>query len=440
MSHTTEHLINIKKILKGDKLGEELTIRGWVKSHQLHGKTISFIRINDGSTFENLQITYRKPITDISIGSAIEAHGKVVASKGEKQDYEFAADKLTVIRRSEEFPIQKKGHSFEYLREIAHIRHRTGIFTAVNAIKNGLNHYIHKFFYDEGFFWIQAPIITGNNCEGGAEAFVISDSEKFFKKKALLSVSGQFHAEALALGLHKVYTFGPTFRAEKSNTSNHLAEFWMIEPEIAFCDLNELMHIMEHFMKTVIKGIMKDFKTELLFLSERLPDNLKLLEKLDHLVKRDFERLEYKDAIEILKKGSFEVSFGDDLSSEQEKYITETFDKPVFVYNYPKKIKSFYMKEVDGIVVSSVDLLVPGVGELMGGSERESTLDLIEQKAREKEISIDCLSWYVQLRRYGYHSSAGFGCGFERLVLYATGLKNIKDAITYPRCYNQLDY
>lgn len=437
MSH---HSINIKKILEGQKLGEQITIRGWVKTHQLHGKTVSFVRVNDGSTFESLQITYKKPIQNISIGSAIEAYGKVVESKGDKQDYEFAADHLEVLKRSEDFPIQKKEHSFEYLREIAHIRHRTGIFTAVNAIKNGLSHYIQKFFYEENFFWIQAPVFTGNSCEGGAEAFAITGSEEFFKKRALLSVSGQFHAEALALGLRKVYTFGPTFRAEKSNTSNHLSEFWMIEPEIAFCDLPELMNIMERFMKYVIRGTMQDYKSELLFLSEKLPDNSKILEKLDHLVKKDFSKLDYKDAIETLKSGGFKVEFGDDLNSEQEKYITEKFDRPVFVYNYPKKIKSFYMKEIDGVIVSSVDLLVPGVGELMGGSERENTIDVLEQKARKMGIALESINWYVQLRRHGYHSSAGFGCGFERLVLYTTGLKNIKDAITYPRCYGQLDF
>ncbi|CBY92089.1 asparaginyl-tRNA synthetase [Mycoplasma haemofelis str. Langford 1] len=443
--------MRISHFLKNSELNQKTRIEGWVKSFQVHGKDLVFISLNDGSTCKDLQIVCKTGIDTslLTVGSAISASGFLQKSPKGGQDLEFVADGVEILSSADQkFPIQKKEHGFEFLREVSHQRARTRLFRIVNAIKNEVNYSIHEFFYSHGFTWIQAPILTSNNCEGGSEVFEIKNSENSFKKTTLLSVSGQFHAEAMALGLKDVYTFGPTFRAEKSNTSQHLSEFWMIEPECSFSNLDGNINLMEDFLKFVVNRVLRNCHEELEFLADKLPNNEDLIPRLENLLSEPFGRISYREAIDMLlqeqKKGvTFEnndIKFGIDLASEHERYITSKFKKAVFITHYPRAIKAFYMKDCEDETVLAVDLLVPEVGELMGGSERESDFEKLRIKAEEFGIPLDHLNWYLELRKYGYYSSAGFGCGYERLIMYLTGMKNIKDIINYPRSYGQLNF
>ncbi|OAL10195.1 asparagine--tRNA ligase [Candidatus Mycoplasma haematobovis] len=440
--------MQLRELFKAPPLNTKIKLQGWIKSAQVHGESLVFIKLNDGSIYRNIQILFKNKldVSQLSTGSAIEVEGLLVKAKKGQEEIELLADRVEVLAKADEkFPIQKKEHTVEFLRENAHQRVRTSLFSAINSIKNEISFSVHEFFYKKGFIWVQSPILTTNNCEGGSEVFEIKDAINIFKKPALLSVSGQFHAEGMALGLKNVYTFGPTFRAEKSNTSQHLAEFWMIEPECSFLNLEGNMELIEEFVKYVTNRVLINKREELEFLAQQIPDNENLIVRLENIVNSSFKRMRYKEAIEMLQKSGVkfensEISYGIDLASEHEKYITSQLQMPVFITHYPRNIKAFYMKDTDDKEVLAIDLLVPEVGELIGGSERESDLEKLRNKAIEFSIPTEQLEWYLDLRKYGYYASSGYGCGYERLVMYLTGVKNIKDIINYPRSYGQLAF
>ena len=446
--------IVINDILNG-KYAPQTTvaIRGWIRFNRLSGK-IAFIELNDGSTINNLQVVYKKAFTEgfdeaakLRTGSSILVKGKVNPNK---TNFEVLADEITILKESaEDYPLQKKEHSMEFLRDIAHLRTRTQTFNAIMSVRSSLAFAIHKFFNDNGFKWVATPLITSNDAEGAGENFVIEQTKEnpFFDKEAKLTVSGQLNAEAFAQAMQKVYTFGPTFRAERSHTNRHLAEFWMIEPEIAFIDLQQLMAIIEAFIKNIIQYICKNCKDELNFFIEQKPF---LKERINTLLTKDFVKLDYKDAIEILQKAAAEqrcfedndIFFGKDIASEHERYLCEKiYNAPVFLYNFPKEIKAFYMKvNKDGRTVAATDLLVPGVGEIVGGSQREDDYQKLLDRTKELNMDVSSIQWYLDLRKYGYYSSAGFGLGFERLIMYVLGLDNIRDTIPFPRYNGKLNF
>lgn len=444
----------IKEILDGKFI--ELTpvlVRGWIRFNRISGK-IAFIEMNDGSTINDLQIVYKKASTKgfelasrLRTGSAILVSGKVNKNKS---SYEVLADEITVLKESaEDYPLQTKEHSMEFLRDIAHLRTRTQTFSAIMSVRSTLAFAIHKFFNDNGFKWVATPIITSNDCEGAGEDFVIAQDpeDPFFDKRASLTVSGQLHGESYAQALQKIYTFGPTFRAEKSHTNRHLAEFWMIEPEIAFIDLKQLMAIIEAFIKSIVKYVCVHCKEEMNFFISQKPY---LNERINTLLTKPFIKLDYKDGIEILKKVAekeqrFEdndIFFGKDIASEHERYLCEeVYKAPVFLYNFPKDIKAFYMKaNPDGKTVAATDLLVPGVGEICGGSQREDDYEKLLARTTELKMNIEPLKWYLDLRKYGYYSSAGFGMGFERVIMYILGVESIRDVIPFPRFNGKLNF
>ena len=434
-------------------LDKEITLSGWIRNHRPQ-KEFGFIDFSDGTCFKHLQIVYDnnldnfKDISKLLVGSSITVNGILVKSSG-NQEYEIKANKVEILNFCpEDYPIQPKRHTNEFLREVAYLRPRTNLFQAVFRIRSIAAMAIHNYFQSNGYVYFHAPIITASDCEGAGEMFQVTtlDLEKvkgkpdyskdFFGKPANLTVSGQLQAETFALAFKKTYTFGPTFRAENSNTKTHASEFWMIEPEIAFCDLFGDMDIMEDMLKYIVKYVLDNGADEIEFLDKFVEKGLR--QKLTDLVNSKFTRVTHEEVITILKnadvKWEFKPEYGEDIAREHEKYITEYFHGPVFIYNWPKDIKAFYMKQnADNKTVAAVDLEVPGAGELMGGSEREADYNKLLNRMKELNMPIDEMKWYLNLRRYGSCVHSGFGMGFERLLIYLTGVENIRDVIPYPR-------
>ena len=446
--------------------GAQLLVSGWVRTVR-DSKAFAFIELNDGSFFKNLQIVLDESVPDfrevvkVTLGSAIEVGGTLKLTPEAKQPFELKASRVTVVgMAAADYPLQKKRHTVEYLRTQAHLRPRTNLFSAVFRIRSVAAQSIHRFFADQDFVYVHTPLITASDCEGAGEMFRVTTldidnpprdeqghvkvSEDFFGKPANLTVSGQLNAEAFCMAFRNVYTFGPTFRAEKSNTQRHAAEFWMIEPEIAFADLSDDMALAEAMVRYVIADVMKRCPEELEFLNSFVDKGL--IDRLTHVRDSDFARVTYTEAIEILKNSGEHFEYGAywgmDMQTEHERYLAEKhFGRPVCVYNYPKEIKAFYMKQNDdGKTVAAVDVLVPGIGELIGGSQREDRLDMLE--ARMHELGLDCGSywWYLELRKYGSTPHAGFGLGFERLIMYLTGVSNIRDVLPFPRTTGSADF
>lgn len=442
-------------------LGQEVTIKGWVRTVR-NQKTFSFIEINDGSTFSNFQVIanpdlpgYADIMNQLSTGASISIKGKVVESPGERQNLELQATEMAVIGQCdpETYPLQKKRHSFEFLRTIAHLRPRTNTIGAVTRVRNALAYATHRFFQDRGFLYLHTPIITGSDCEGAGQMFrvttldlhnlpknqegKIDQTQDFFSQPTFLTVSGQLNGEVYACALSDVYTFGPTFRAENSNTSRHLAEFWMIEPEMAFADLNDNMDCAEDYLKFIFKYVLDNCQEDMQFFDKHISPGV--IERLEHVVHTPFERTTYTEAVSILEKANkpfeFPVKWGLDLQSEHERYLAEEyFKKPVILTNYPKEIKAFYMRtNEDGKTVAAMDVLVPKVGEIIGGSQREERLPVLEAKMKDLGLKPEDYWWYLELRKYGTVPHAGFGAGFERLVQFVTGMENIRDVIPFPR-------
>ena len=445
-----------QKIQNAPESLEGLTIEigGYVKSNR-SSKAIGFLAVNDGSCFDNLQIVYDASDSEansLRLGCSIKVCGKLHVTIDAPQPVELQAEKIIVIGGvSEDFPLQKKKTSFEYLRTMPQWRMKTNTFNAVFRVRSTLAYYIHQYFHEHGYYWIHTPILTANDCEGEGQTFnVYADykhPEEFFKKDNVhLTVSGQLHVEPFALTYGKTYTFGPTFRAEKSNTIRHAAEFWMIEPEVAWAHLDDIEDIMEDFLKYVVKNTIKECPSDIAFFEKRIDVNL--AERLDNFINQPFKRVKYEEAIRILqdavKNGhKFEVSdikFGLDLGSEHEKYLTEVYYKgPIFLTDYPKEIKAFYMKQnPDNKTVGAVDLLVPFIGELCGGSEREVDYQKLLTRMEELHMNIPAYQWYLDLRKNGSIPHSGFGLGFERLVMLVTGMSNIRDTLPYPRCYKDM--
>jgi asparaginyl-tRNA synthetase len=467
--------IDIKNIFKSKNLGEKVSINGWVRTFRSN----RFINLNDGSCMEDLQCVIdfekfdKKILSEINTGSSINIVGEIVESQGRGQSVEIVVDKIRVLGLSnpDQYPIQPKKHSFEFLRENAHLRIRTKTISSVMRIRSELSYAIHKFFNENNFYYVHTPIITGSDAEGAGEMFKVSTlnlndvpkndsqevdfSKDFFGKETNLTVSGQLEAESYALGLGKVYTFGPTFRAENSNTSRHLAEFWMIEPEMAFYELEDNINLAEKFIRSIIQNIYEKCKKEIMFLSDRLlkeeqnlPKNerneMSLDERINFVIKNDFVRITYSEAFEILKnskpnkkkKFKYPVSeWGIDFQSEHERFLVEKhFKSPVVVYDYPAKIKAFYMRiNDDNKTVRAMDILFPGIGEIVGGSQREERLDVLKKRIAQLNIDEKELWWYLDLRKYGSVKHSGFGLGLERLILFITGMGNIRDVIPFPR-------
>lgn len=448
-------LLDLKEVYEKELIGKEVTLQGWIRNHRKQ-KEFGFIDFNDGTCFKNLQVIYDDKLDSFSdiqklkIGSSITIKGTIVSSPKEGQSIEMNLSSLTLEGDCpDDYPIQPKRHTREFLREVAHLRPRTNLFNAVFRVRSIASYAIHKYFQERGYVYFHAPLITASDCEGAGEMFQVTTlpldklsgkidySKDFFGKQTSLTVSGQLEAETFAMAYKKVYTFGPTFRAENSNTKTHASEFWMVEPEIAFCDLEGDMNIMEEMLKYVVSYVLDNARDEIDFFDKFVEQGLK--EKLTKLVNSKFTRIDHKDVITILKeadiKWEFEPQYGEDIAKEHEKYITEYFGGPVFIKNWPKDIKAFYMKQnPDGKTVAAVDLEVPGAGELMGGSQREENLDKLLNRMDELKMSSDDLSWYLDLRRYGGCVHSGFGMGFERLLIYLTGVENIRDVIPYPRC------
>lgn len=440
-------------------LNQNILVNGWVRTVR-DSKAFGFIELNDGSFFSNLQVVYGdelnnyNEVSKLVTGSAIIAAGRLVESPGAKQPFELKAESIEIQGLSSpDYPLQKKRHTFEYLRTIAHLRPRTNTFAAVFRIRSVAAYAIHKFFQENGFVHVHTPIITGSDAEGAGDMFRVTTldfdktprdekgtvdfSRDFFGKETNLTVSGQLEAETYCMAFNKVYTFGPTFRAENSNTPRHAAEFWMIEPEIAFAGLAEDMDLAERMLKSVVSYVLEHTPAEMQFLNNFVDKSL--LERLENIVKSDFGHITYSEAVDILKKSGekfeYPVEWGTDLQTEHERYISEKhFGKPVFITDYPKEIKAFYMRmNDDGRTVAAMDLLVPGVGELVGGSQREERPDYLEKRMSELGLNKEDYWWYLDIRKYGGVRHAGFGLGFERLLMYLTGMTNIRDVISFPR-------
>lgn len=447
--------MDIKDLFKESYIGKQVTISGWVRNHR-KSSNFAFIVLSDGTTINTLQVVYDtslsnyEEINKVLVGSSLEVSGTIVESSG-NQDFELKAESIKILGLADEtYPIQAKRHTREFLREVGHLRARTNLFNAVFRVRSVAAMAIHKYFQDRNYVYFHAPIITSSDCEGAGEMFQVTtldlnriassgkyEPEKdFYGKTTGLTVSGQLEAETFATAFKKTYTFGPTFRAENSNTKVHASEFWMIEPEISFCDLEGDMDIMEDMLKYVVSYVLENAEDEMKFLDQFVEKGL--IDKLTRLVNSKFTRIDHKDVITILKnadvKWEFEPEYGEDIAKEHEKYITEYFNGPVFIKNWPKDIKAFYMKQnEDGETVAAVDLEVPGAGELMGGSQREESYEKLVKRMDELGMNKEELSWYLDLRKYGTCIHSGFGMGFERLLIYITGIDNIRDVIPYPR-------
>ena len=450
--------------------GGEVTVRGWVRTRRDSKAGLSFVNVSDGSCFAPIQVVapallsnYDSEIKHLTAGCSVIATGTLVPSQGAGQSFEIQASKVEVIgwvEDPETYPIQPKAHSLEFLREVAHLRPRTNLFGAVTRIRHCLSQAVHRFFHERGFYWISTPIITTSDAEGAGQMFRVSTLDManlprndkgevdfgrdFFGKETFLTVSGQLNVEAYCLALSKVYTFGPTFRAENSNTTRHLAEFWMIEPEIAFADLAEDARLAEEFLKYLFRAVLAERADDMAFLAERVDKNA--ITKLEAFVNAPFERIEYTDAIRLLqasgRKFDFPVEWGLDLQTEHERWLTEEHvGRPVVVTNYPEHIKAFYMRlNDDGKTVAAMDVLAPGIGEIIGGSQREERLDVLDARMAQFGLDAEHYGWYRDFRRYGTVPHAGFGLGFERLVVYVCGLGNIRDAIPYPRAPGSAEF
>lgn len=438
---------------------KEITISGWIRTVR-DSKTFGFLEINDGSFFKNIQVVFDNKLSNfeeickLTISSSVIVTGKFVKTENAKQAFEIHATSVEIVNLADSsYPLQKKRHSFEYLRTIAHLRPRTNTFNAVFRVRSVLAYAIHKFFQERGFVYVNTPLITGSDCEGAGEMFNVNSfdlenvpknedgsidfSKDFFGKPAHLTVSGQLDVETYAFAFRNVYTFGPTFRAENSNTVKHAAEFWMIEPEICFADLKDDMDLAEDMLKYIIKYVLENCPEEMEFFNNFVDKTL--LERLQNILVSDFGRISYTDAVKELEKHNdefeYKVSWGIDLQTEHERYLSEKiFKKPVFVTDYPKEIKAFYMKQnPDGKTVAAADLLAPGIGEIIGGSQREDNLAILQEKIKTFGLNADDYYWYEDLRKYGSAVHSGFGLGFERLIMYVTGMQNIRDVIPFPR-------
>ncbi|MDX9779337.1 MAG: asparagine--tRNA ligase [Patescibacteria group bacterium] len=453
--------ILIKKLYQktADFLEKEIEVSGWVRTVRSSGE-VAFIELNDGSFFKGLQIVVSsslsnfKELENINIGSSLKVLGRLIPSPASGQAFELSAQTIEIINEAkDDYPLQKKRHSFEFLREIAHLRPRSNTFSAVFRLRSVLSFAIHKFFQEKGFVYAHTPIISSSDCEGAGEMFNVTTlnlkkvpidkegevdfNKDFFGQRAGLTVSGQLNAEALIMGLDKVYTFGPTFRAENSNTTRHASEFWMLEPEMAFADLKADMDLAEEMIKYLINYILKELPEEMDFFNQFIDPTLKT--RLEALASADFGRLTYTEAIDVLQKSgenfNYPVSWGIDLQTEHERYLAEkVFNKPIFLTDYPKEIKAFYMRQNDdGKTVAAMDLLVPGIGEIIGGSQREERYDVLEQRIIDLKMDPADYRWYLDLRQYGSVPHAGFGLGFERAIMYFSGMANIRDVIPFPR-------
>lgn len=459
--------VDIKELYRNTEayIEKEITIEGWIRTLR-SSKNFGFIEINDGSFFSNIQVVFDnalenfKEIGKLPISSALRIKGILVLTPEAKQKFEIKATEVLLEGISDpDYPLQKKRHTREYLRTIAHLRPRTNLFSAVFRVRSLLSYAIHKFFQERGFVYVHTPIITGSDAEGAGEMFRVTTldlnnvpmedgkidfSQDFFGKETNLTVSGQLEGEAYALAYKNIYTFGPTFRAENSNTARHAAEFWMMEPEIAFADLNDNMRLAEDMMKFIINYVMENAPEEIEFFNKFV--DKELIHRLDNVVNSEFVTITYTEAIDILEKSGkdfkYPVEWGVDLQTEHERYITEeVYKKPVFVTNYPKDIKAFYMRvNDDNKTVAAMDLLVPGIGEIIGGSQREERLDVLEEKIKENGLSIEEYDWYLELRKYGGTKHAGYGLGFERALMYITGVTNIRDVIPFPRTVNSAEF
>lgn len=460
-------LINVRDLYrnKEEYLGKEVEVGGWVRSVR-DSKTFGFIVINDGTFFEPLQVVYHDEmanfaeVSKLNVGAAIIVKGTLVATPEAKQPFEIQAKEVYIEGASaSDYPLQKKRHSFEYLRTIAHLRPRTNTFEAVFRVRSLVAYAIHKFFQERDFVYVHTPLITGSDCEGAGEMFQVTTmdlanvpknedgtvdfSKDFFNKPTNLTVSGQLNGETYAMAFKNIYTFGPTFRAENSNTTRHAAEFWMIEPEIAFADLKDDMILAESMIKYIIKYVMENAPEEMQFFNQFVDKGL--IERLNHVVNSDFGHVTYTEAIEILEKHNdqfdYKVSWGCDLQTEHERFLTEQiFKRPVFVTDYPKEIKAFYMKlNDDNKTVAAMDCLVPGIGEIIGGSQREDDYDKLVKRMEELGLNKEDYDFYLDLRKYGSARHAGFGLGFERCVMYVTGMSNIRDVIPFPRTVNNCE-
>lgn len=455
-------MVTVKQLFREPEkfADQEIEVGGWVRTIR-DSKALGFIELNDGTFFKNIQIVFEDGIVEnfrevckIGLGSAITCRGTLVLTPDARQPFEMRAAQITQEGACpSDYPLQKKRHSLEYLRTIAHLRPRTNTFSAVFRVRSAVAYAIHKFFNERGFVYVHTPIITASDCEGAGQMFHVTTldmerppkneqgevdySKDFFAKPANLTVSGQLEAETFALAFRKVYTFGPTFRAENSNTPRHASEFWMIEPEIAFADLEDNMDLAEEMVKYIIAYVRENYPEEMEFFGNFIDKGLK--ERLDNIVNSEFARITYTQAIEILEKSGekfeYPVKWGVDLQSEHERYITEkVFQKPVFVTGYPKEIKAFYMRlNDDGKTVAAMDLLVPGVGEIIGGSQREERMDILNARIQELGMDMQNYWWYMDMRKFGGVKHAGYGLGFERMIMYLTGMSNIRDVLPFPR-------
>lgn len=460
-------LVTIKELYHNTEqyLEKKITIGGWLRSIR-DSKNFGFLVINDGSFFETLQVVYHdtmenfEEVSKLNVGAAVIVTGTLVATPQAKQSFEIQAEEVTIEGMSSpEYPLQKKRHSFEYLRTIPHLRARTNTFQAVFRVRSLIAYAIHQYFQERGFVYVHTPLITGSDCEGAGEMFRVTTldmenvpktaegkvdyTKDFFNKETNLTVSGQLNGETYAMAFRNIYTFGPTFRAENSNTTRHAAEFWMIEPEITFADLNDNMMLAEGMLKHIIRYVLENAPEEMAFFNQFVDKGL--LDRLKGVLNSEFGHITYTDAIEVLEKHNdkfdYKVSWGCDLQTEHERYLTEEiFKRPVFVTDYPKEIKAFYMKlNEDGKTVAAMDCLVPGIGEIIGGSQREDNLEKLEKRMEELGLRKEDYDFYLDLRRYGSTRHAGFGLGFERCVMYLTGMGNIRDVIPFPRTVNNCD-
>jgi asparaginyl-tRNA synthetase len=461
-------LVSVSALLTQDgvAVGDRVRLRGWVRTRRDSKADLSFVQLHDGSCFEPAQVVapgelenYASEVQHLTTGCSLIAEGEVVASEGKGQSVELLATRIEpvgMVDDPETYPMPAKRHTFEYLREQAHLRVRTNAFSAMARVRHCVANAIHRYFHENGFYWVHTPIVTGSDCEGAGEMFRVSTldlenlprtesgavdfAQDFFGKETNLTVSGQLNVESYCLALSKVYTFGPTFRAENSNTSRHLAEFWMIEPEIAFADLSDDADLAEDFLKSIFRMLLDERGDDMAFFQQRVDKGC--IERLEKFVDASFERMDYTDAIARLEKAvadgykfEFPVKWGMDLQSEHERWLTEEhIGRPVVVINYPKDIKAFYMRmNDDGNTVAAMDVLAPGIGEIIGGSQREERLDVLDARLEELELEKDDYWWYRDLRKYGTVPHAGFGLGFERTLIYATGMANVRDVIPFPR-------
>jgi asparaginyl-tRNA synthetase len=452
------------------KIGEKVTVNGWIRTRRDSKAGISFLAIYDGSCFDPIQAVvpaelenYTSDVLNLTAGCSVTVTGELVESPGKGQSFEIQATEVKVlgfVQDPDTYPMSAKRHSIEYLREHAHLRPRTNLIGSVTRVRNCLSHALHNFFYERGFNWISTPIITGSDCEGAGEMFRVSTldlenlprteagkvdyKQDFFGKETFMTVSGQLNAETYACALSNVYTFGPTFRAENSHTTRHLAEFWMVEPEIAFADLSDAAQLAEDMLKYVFKAVLTERADDMAFFAQRVDKNA--ISRLEKIVSSEFVRMDYTEAIEILqncgKKFEYPVEWGVDLQSEHERYLAEEhIGAPIILQNYPKDIKAFYMKlNEDGKTVAAMDVLAPGIGEIIGGSQREENLEALDKRIAEMNLDMADYSWYRDLRKYGTVPHAGFGLGFERLVSYVTGVQNIRDVIAFPRSPGSADF